>query len=121
MDAESEAVVTKALEELIKGRTVLIIAHRLSTIKDADKICVVSNGSIIESGTHKELIELDGAYKKLVEHQELLSSSTDYTFIHEPQDKDFFENTTLQDGSFKHLNLSHKLKQMHANILDSQS
>jgi ABC-type multidrug transport system fused ATPase/permease subunit len=74
LDAESEAVVTKALEELMKGRTVLIIAHRLSTVKNADKICVVSNGMIIESGTHKELIALDGAYKKLVEHQELLSA-----------------------------------------------
>ena len=53
----------------MKGRTTLVIAHRLSTIKNADLICVLHEGRIVEKGTHQELIELNGYYKHLVDMQ----------------------------------------------------
>lgn len=65
LDSKSERAVQKALNEISKGRTVISIAHRLSTIQDFDKIFVLENGAIIESGSHTELINLNGAYKKL--------------------------------------------------------
>ena len=65
LDSKSEQKIQIAMNNLIKGRTVIIIAHRLSTIKNADKILVFHDGEIIESGTHKELIKLDGKYKQL--------------------------------------------------------
>jgi ATP-binding cassette subfamily B protein len=69
LDADSEFAVQQALERLMEGRTVLIIAHRLSTVKNANMVCVVSKGKIVETGTHDELIQLDGMYKKLVLRQ----------------------------------------------------
>ena len=60
-----------ALDTLMKGRISLIIAHRLSTIKSADKIAVLSNGSIVEIGQHEELLAQKGAYQKLVKNQEV--------------------------------------------------
>jgi ABC-type multidrug transport system fused ATPase/permease subunit len=66
LDAESERLVQEALEKLMKGRTSVVIAHRLATIKKADKILVMENGKIIESGTHNELSLIEnGLYKKL--------------------------------------------------------
>jgi len=66
LDSQSEQSVQNALEELMKGRTSLVIAHRLSTIQKADRILVLQNGALIESGTHDELIqEEDGLYKSL--------------------------------------------------------
>lgn len=59
----------QALERLMEGRTVLVIAHRLSTVRNADVVCVMSRGSIVEKGTHQELIESGGLYKQLVEKQ----------------------------------------------------
>jgi len=65
LDTESEQLVQRALENLVKGRTTLIIAHRISTVKDADRIIVISGGRIVESGPHQELIELGGEYSRL--------------------------------------------------------
>nr|WP_319510163.1 ABC transporter ATP-binding protein [uncultured Draconibacterium sp.] len=65
LDTESEKLVQEALENLMKNRTSLVIAHRLSTIKHANLICVLHEGKIVEQGTHDELMELGGRYKKL--------------------------------------------------------
>jgi subfamily B ATP-binding cassette protein MsbA len=65
LDSESEIEVQKALESLMQGRTTLVIAHRLSTIRKADRIVVISNGMIVEEGTHEELLEKEGEYRKL--------------------------------------------------------
>lgn len=69
IDTESERLVQKAIERLIQGRTSITIAHRLSTIKHADRILVLKAGKIIESGTHRELMALDGHFKKLHDMQ----------------------------------------------------
>lgn len=69
LDTESERLVQEALERLMKNRTTVVIAHRLSTIVNADKICVMHQGKIVEQGTHEELISLNGYYHKLVEMQ----------------------------------------------------
>ena len=70
LDASSEKEVQLALDALMKDRSSLIIAHRLSTIKNAVQIAVLSEGTILEIGTHDTLIAGGGAYKKLVENQE---------------------------------------------------
>ena len=69
LDTESEHLVQDALDHLMHGRTTLVIAHRLSTIKNADLICVMQDGRIIERGTHDQLIAAGGAYKHLVDMQ----------------------------------------------------
>lgn len=69
LDTESERLVQDALERLMKTRTTIAIAHRLSTIKNADEICVLHDGEIVERGTHDELLSKDGYYKKLHDMQ----------------------------------------------------
>ena len=71
LDTESERLVQDALERLMKTRTTVAIAHRLSTIKNADEICVLHEGQIVERGTHDELLAIDGYYKKLNDMQSL--------------------------------------------------
>ena len=69
LDTESERLVQEALDRLMKNRTTIVIAHRLSTIKNADMICVMHEGKIVERGTHDELIALNAYYKRLVDMQ----------------------------------------------------
>eukprot|EP01006_Ploeotia_vitrea_P016025 TRINITY_DN46478_c0_g1_i2.p1 TRINITY_DN46478_c0_g1~~TRINITY_DN46478_c0_g1_i2.p1 ORF type:complete len:661 (-),score=311.33 TRINITY_DN46478_c0_g1_i2:93-2075(-) len=69
LDAESEGVVQAALDRVMVGRTTIVIAHRLSTVISADNIVVIHGGSVVEQGTHAELLERNGAYAKLVEKQ----------------------------------------------------
>ncbi|XP_063394419.1 multidrug resistance protein homolog 49-like [Cydia fagiglandana] len=71
LDANSERAVTEALEKAAKGRTCITIAHRLSTIKDADLICVLDKGKIIEKGTHTELMDMKGFYYRMEKGQQL--------------------------------------------------
>ncbi|HDA8067161.1 TPA: SAV1866 family putative multidrug efflux ABC transporter [Staphylococcus aureus] len=71
LDLESESIIQEALDVLSKGRTTLIVAHRLSTITHADKIVVIENGHIVETGTHRELIAKQGAYEHLYSIQNL--------------------------------------------------
>ena len=70
IDNKTEAVVQKAIENLMRDKTVFVVAHRLSTIQNADKIVVINNGEIVEIGTHDELIKNEcGAYKMLYDMQ----------------------------------------------------
>ncbi|MBR1785818.1 MAG: ABC transporter ATP-binding protein [Paludibacteraceae bacterium] len=70
LDTENEKLVQQALEKLMHNRTTLVIAHRLSTIKNADLICVLHDGKIVEQGTHEQLLELKGYYYKLLQMQQ---------------------------------------------------
>jgi ABC-type multidrug transport system fused ATPase/permease subunit len=65
LDAVSEAVIQYAIDEIARDHTVIVVAHRLSTVSRADKIIVMGNGSVLEEGTHKELISRGGAYYEL--------------------------------------------------------
>ena len=70
LDNKSEAVVQKAIDNLMKDRTVFVIAHRLSTIQNADEIIVVNDGEIVERGSHEKLLQIeDGAYRSLYNAQ----------------------------------------------------
>ena len=70
LDNKSEAIVQKALDNLMQNKTVFVIAHRLSTIKNADKIAVINEGELVELGTHDELLQNEnGFYKRLYEMQ----------------------------------------------------
>lgn len=69
LDSESEKLIQASLESLMKGRTSIVIAHRLSTIAKLDRILVIDNGSIVEDGSHQELLAKDGIYARLWKHQ----------------------------------------------------
>ena len=69
MDPLTETLIQKAIKNITKKRTSIIIAHRLSTIKDADKILVINHGQIIESGTHSDLLKLNGEYSNYYQQQ----------------------------------------------------
>ena len=71
LDTESERLVQEALEKLMRGRTTIVIAHRLSTITNADRICVLKEGAIVEEGTHDQLIARGGLYRHLVDMQQV--------------------------------------------------
>ena len=69
MDTETERLIGKSLDSLVEGRTSISIAHRLSTLKGCNRLNVIENGEIVESGTHEELIRLRGIYYKLYKLQ----------------------------------------------------
>jgi subfamily B ATP-binding cassette protein MsbA len=69
LDSESEALIQDGLKALRAGRTTFVIAHRLSTIMSADQILVIEDGQIVERGTHRELLAIDGRYRQLYEKQ----------------------------------------------------
>lgn len=81
MDAESEHQVQAALDDVLKNpeltQTVIVIAHRLSTIMNSDEIIVLQHGQIAERGTHQELLEKNGVYKKLVDRQLMSGEAQD--------------------------------------------
>lgn len=78
LDAESEFLVQQALDTLMKGRTVIIIAHRLSTVKNANRVCCIKGGTIVEQGTHHELMKQGGMYRKLVQKQLIAAENEEY-------------------------------------------
>lgn len=78
IDSESEELIKHATEVLTKNRTSIIVAHRLSTIQQADKILVIEKGEIVEEGNHKELLKIDGHYKKLYDYQFKHHKETQY-------------------------------------------
>lgn len=75
LDADSEHLVQEAIERAMVDRTVLVIAHRLSTVLNANKVILIAKGKVCESGTHNELLELNGMYSKLVARQLLGSTA----------------------------------------------
>ena len=69
VDADNEHFIQEAISELCRGKTLIVIAHRLNTIRNADRILVIRNGRLAESGTHDELMAKDGEYRNMIEKQ----------------------------------------------------
>jgi len=91
LDSESEALIRDGLRRLRAGRTTFVIAHRLSTIESADQILVVEHGEIVERGTHRHLLRLNGRYKQLhdrqhgVELDQFINPGEDFTVPKSPE------------------------------------
>lgn len=102
MDTKSEGIVQAALEAASAGRTTIVIAHRLSTIKDAHNIVVMSQGRIIEQGTHDELVEKGAAYHKLVSAQDIAAAqdliSEEQELIDEHQEALIKRQSKMEDS-----------------------
>jgi ATP-binding cassette subfamily B (MDR/TAP) protein 1 len=77
LDPNAEKMVQRALDSVSKNRTTIVIAHKLSTIRNADNIAVMSNGAVVEQGTHEQLLEKAGAYSRLVRAQDLGQAEDD--------------------------------------------
>ncbi len=77
VDTVTEAMIQQALRQLMEGRTALVIAHRLTTVQDADLICVIDGGQIVERGRHEELLAREGIYRELYEHQFVVRDRVD--------------------------------------------
>ena len=82
VDIQSEQEIWNCIHRLAQTRTLIIISHRLSTIRDADQICVLSQGVILEKGTHQELMGKNGLYRRLTEEQEALEAAGEEELIH---------------------------------------
>ena len=78
IDTQTEKLIQKAIENITRGRTTLVIAHRLSTIRNADKIIVINDGRIVETGTHDELMRLGGYYRKMIDEGRRQVERTDF-------------------------------------------
>jgi ATP-binding cassette subfamily B (MDR/TAP) protein 1 len=100
LDTKSEGVVQAALEAAAEGRTTITIAHRLSTIKDAQNIVVMSNGEIVEQGTHDDLLEKEGAYYRLVSAQAI--AATEQLTAEEEEALNQHEEELIRKMSSKH-------------------
>ncbi len=96
LDPRAEGIVQDALNKVSKDKTTLIIAHKLATVRAADNIVVMSYGRVIEQGSHKELLELDGQYASLVRAQDLGSNAGDANFVKEEDDLKLSRTETLQ-------------------------
>lgn len=83
IDVETEALIKEAIDKISKNKTVIIIAHRLSTIESADKICVFDNGRIVETGTHDQLLQMQGAYSELYHSERVMAEKDEQVQLNE--------------------------------------
>jgi len=123
LDSENEKLVQDALDRLMVGRTCVVIAHRLSTIQDADVICVVAGGKIAEQGTHQELCELGGVYKKLgkrqfgdAKHAEKKKSEAESGSTSEQHPRDSMSTHELLQRIIKHRRRQQGFEQLSAQV-----
>lgn len=113
LDAHAERRVQDALDRAAKGRTTIAIAHRLATVRDADKILVIADGSVVESGTHDELIALNGVYADLVQHQRLQQDEQQSAQAVEAE-KDESEDESVIEAVSKNDTVAEKAKKQQA-------
>ncbi|GIS67597.1 MAG: hypothetical protein CM1200mP6_06650 [Anaerolineaceae bacterium] len=81
MDVETEALIQQAITRLVSNRTFVVIAHRLSTVRNADKVIVLENGHIVESGSPSSLMEKNGTYARMLKAQDVASNWTFDTHV----------------------------------------